>query len=98
MEGILNDIWGYDDMAETCIILSTLLPTENKQGAINRISINNDYRKLVKAYEADKCLYLAEMEQTGPGKNFISLEGDNWSDSPKVHPNVRRPRRLECGS
>lgn len=88
MDGILQDIWGYDDMGDTCVILSTLIPTEDSQGAINRITINSAYRRLVNDRSGDKCIYLADMEPTGEGSDFITLDGDYWADSPKVHPNV----------
>lgn len=96
MDGILQDIWNYDDMADTCIILSTLLPTENEVGAVNRIAINGVFRKMVKAYSGDKCIYLADMEPTGDGKDFMSLDGPYWSDNPKVHPNVSLQSLFLC--
>lgn len=88
MDDILQKIWGYDDMDETCVILSTLLPTTNENGAKNRIPINEDFRGLVADYKDDKCIYLADMEPEGEGKDFFSLDEDIWSDNPKVHPNV----------
>ena len=97
MEGILEDIWGYDDMENTCVILSTLIPTEDRQGSINRVSINSAYRRLVDDYNGDKCIYLADMEPTGDGKDFISLDGDYWADSPKVHPNVGGVKKIRVG-
>lgn len=88
MNDILEDVWSYDDMADTYVILSMVIPTEDAQGAINRIPINSAYRELVKDRGGDKCIYLADMEPTGEGKNFITLERDYWADSPRVHPNV----------
>lgn len=89
MEDIILDIW--KNMEDACIILSTLIATEAANGAINRIIINNDYRRLVRAYNGEKCIFLADMEpngEGGEGHDFISLDGPYWADSPKVHPNV----------
>ncbi len=87
-EGILTDIWGYAGMADTCIILSTLIPTEDPEGAINQITVNNHFRNLVNKYNGQKCIYVADMQPTGEGANFFPLDGAYWGDSPKVHPNV----------
>lgn len=87
MEGILTDIWDYPDSADTCIILSTLLPTTNPNGKVNRIPINEEYRKLVREYEDEKCIYLADMEPEGEGKDFLSVDEPIYADP--VHPNVR---------
>lgn len=88
MEEIINEIWGAADMADTCVILSTLLVTSHETGAANRGTINDQYRDLVRNYKDDKCIYLADMEPEGEGQSFISLDDDIWSDDPKIHPNV----------
>lgn len=87
MDDILQAIWNYDEaMKDTCIILSTLLPTTNANGKINRITMNNQYRKLVDDYKGERCIYLADMEPTGEGSDYISVDGPYWSDP--THPNV----------
>lgn len=91
MDGILTDIWNHEGTADTCIILSTLLPTTHPNGAEHRIPINDEYRKLVREHEEDKCIYLADMEPEGEGSDFLSTDEDFWDDDPKVHPNVGIP-------
>lgn len=89
MEEIIKDIWNYKDMADTYIILSTLLPIGDRAAAINRISINADYRRLVSQWDyAKKCIYLADMEPEGPGKDFFPLTDVYFVDDPMVHPTV----------
>lgn len=88
MEDILNDIWGYDDMSDTCIILSTLIPTDYEQGIVNRIAINKAYRKLVQDKKSSKCIYLADMEPSNSSSDFLNIDGPYWFDDPKIHPNV----------
>lgn len=91
MEAILTDIWGADGMEDTCVILSTLLPTTNAKGKKNRLGINDKYRNLVKAYAKKKCIYLADMETKGELADFFGLNKPLWADNPKVHPNVSDP-------
>lgn len=87
MNDILQAIWGHDEaMKHTCIILSTLLPTTEKLGRINRIPMNNDYRRLVDDHKGERCIYLADMEPTGEGSDYLSVDGPYWSDP--THPNV----------
>jgi hypothetical protein len=91
MEGMLNDIWNYEGMANTCVILSTLLPTTHRVGVLHRITINGQFRKLVTDYNRDhpgKSINLADMEPTGVGQTFFDINGPYWDDNPKVHPNV----------
>ncbi|KAM0330967.1 hypothetical protein ACHAQA_003924 [Verticillium albo-atrum] len=96
MEDIVNDIWNYNDMSNTCVMLSTLLPTDSAQGRVNRISINQAYRNLVRDKSgAGKCIYLADMEPSGPGADFLSLNGNYWADfNPKIHPNNEGHKRM----
>jgi hypothetical protein len=65
MERLLDDIWNAPDMNSTCVFLSTLLPTGDANGRVNRIPINNQYRLLVqkRAGQGD-CIFLAEMATT----------------------------------
>ena len=88
MTGILADIWEAPGMADTCIILSTLLPTTHGVGKEGRIPINEEYRRIVGEFENDKCIYLADMEPPGEGADFMGLDLPIWDDDPKIHPNV----------
>lgn len=88
MESVLDDMWAADGMADTCVMLSTLLPTTNTNGAANRATINGQYRSLVikKAGEG-KCIYMADMQPNG--QEWFDLAVDFHDDEvPKVHPNV----------
>lgn len=88
MESVLDDMWDADGMSDTCIMLSTLLPTTNKNGAANRAAINGQYRGLVtkKAGEG-RCIYMADMQPNG--QEWFDLEADFLPDEdPKVHPHV----------
>lgn len=78
MEDLVKEIWGAENMSDTCVILSTLLPTDHAQGALNRIGINQAYRSLVSDYRGSKCIYLADMEPQGEGKNFLGINEDIW--------------------
>ncbi|KAH8895341.1 hypothetical protein GQ53DRAFT_855657 [Thozetella sp. PMI_491] len=86
MLDVLNAIWGGTDMANTCIMLSTLLPTSDGTGSSTRPSINTQYRNLVtQLSKAGKCIYLADMAPGG-------VEWFTWDDfdpgeSVHVHPN-----------
>lgn len=100
MNSILQRIWTVDDgvMAKTCIILSTLLPTSDRKGMVNRITMNEQYRRLVRDHQDERCIYLADMEPPGEGADYISVNGDYWDDDPKVHPNVscHPGRNVDC--
>lgn len=89
MNDILNDLWAADGMADTCIILSTLIPTTNANGAANRDAINSQYRSLVTQRHAGdgKCIYLADMDPGGA--QWLQFDTDYLAtESPHVHPNV----------
>lgn len=94
MNAILNEIWGSPDMSQTCIILSTLLPTNHPTGRNTRISMNNDYRKLVqdRGVRDAKCIFIADMEPEGAGKNFMGINEPVWAadevGGTLIHPNV----------
>ncbi|OBT86293.1 hypothetical protein VE02_05585 [Pseudogymnoascus sp. 03VT05] len=91
MEIILNSIWGASEMAETCVILSTLPPTSNKVGERTRLVINQQYRDLVNKKNKDKCIWLADMEPNYEGKDFFDINAPIWSEDgvkdDKIHPN-----------
>lgn len=86
MESILDDIWGAEGMAETCIILSTLIPTTDETGIRNRPGINAQYRALVQRRAEDKCIYLADMAPNG--QELLTLNDMVSTENPHTHPNV----------
>lgn len=91
MGGIFDAIWNESGMRDTCIILSTLLPTSAREGTINRISINQGYRNLVRTrFGEGKCTYIADMEPPGEGSGFLGLNQPVWApnENPVIHPNV----------
>lgn len=91
MGSIVDRIWGYDGMSDTCVIVSTLLPTNHGEGRINRISMNQAYRNVVRDKANDgKCIYLADMEPPGEGSGFLGLDQPVWMDGETIHihPNV----------
>ena len=88
MNDILDALWQADGMSETCIFVSTLIPTDNANGAKNQGTINDQYRTLVltRAKEG-KCIFLADMWPQG--QQWFNLDKDYLAgETPKVHPNV----------
>jgi hypothetical protein len=102
MTDIVNSIWSFDGMADTCVVLSTLLHTDHSQGKVHRLSINNAYRNVVaNRAAAGKCIYLADAEPAGAGSTFMALDQNIYvpTENPKIHPTVRDPttrRTLPC--
>jgi hypothetical protein len=93
MEGLLNDIWSAPDMSSTCVFLSTILPTGNVNGRVNRIPMNDQYRRLVrKRASQGNCIYLAEMGSTTEGVEIFHDPEDfcapSYNNCDFVHPNV----------
>ncbi|KAM0544829.1 hypothetical protein ACHAPJ_011660 [Fusarium lateritium] len=87
MNDILDALWQADGMSETCIFVSTLIPTDNANGAKNQGTINDQYRTLVltRAKEG-KCIFLADMWPQG--QQWFNLDKDYLAgETPKVHPN-----------
>ncbi|KAH7390083.1 family 3 carbohydrate esterase [Cadophora sp. MPI-SDFR-AT-0126] len=75
MNDILNALWGADGMSNTCIMLSTLIPTNNANGMVNVPVINNQYRALVTQRAAEgKCIYLAEMWPNGDSAPWLLFD------------------------
>lgn len=72
--------------SETCIILSTLIPTTDESGIRNRPGINAQYRALVQRRARDKCIYLADMAPNG--QEFLTLNDMVSTENPHTHPNV----------
>ena len=95
MASILDKIWGSSGMSETCVIVSTLLPTNHGEGRINRISMNQAYRNVVRdKANSGKCVYLADMEPPGEGSGFLGLDQPVWmaGETIHIHPNVSEMR------
>ncbi|KAK0099309.1 hypothetical protein ONS96_008539 [Cadophora gregata f. sp. sojae] len=94
MNDILNALWNAEDMSSTCIMLSTLLPTTNGNGAGNRGSINQQYRDLVTRRAGEgKCIYLADMDPGG--QVWFNFQTDYMEgESPAVHPNDKGHRMM----
>ncbi|KAJ3542499.1 hypothetical protein NM208_g4052 [Fusarium decemcellulare] len=91
LNGILDDIWAADGMSETCVMLSTVLDSQDPTGSVVRLNINAQYRQLVKNRDAEgKCIYLADMDPPAPhpASGWIKTWDDyNQAESVKVHPN-----------
>lgn len=87
MNNVLNALWNADGMSSTCIMVSTLIPTTNANGAANRGNINNQYRALVKQRAGEgKCVYIADMDPNG--QVWLDLNTEYLAgEEPKVHPN-----------
>ncbi|KAK6069383.1 killer toxin subunits alpha beta [Seiridium cupressi] len=94
LRSLLNDMWAVPGMENTCIMLSTLIPTTNPTGAANRVTINEQYRSLAAdLFNAGKCVYLADMDPVGTiGAGWISTVDDMISDG--VHPNDSGHRKM----
>jgi hypothetical protein len=89
MGNILNALWTAPDMSKTCLMLSTLLPTENSTGKGNRDAINKQYRELVSTHNKTKCIYLADMDHTD-GRVWFNFDTDYMDGEQfSTHPNVR---------
>ncbi|KXH49449.1 hypothetical protein CSIM01_03737 [Colletotrichum simmondsii] len=103
MDDMLSDIWSSEDMGNACIVLSTLLDTSDEAGAVNRIFINQEYRRLVNDREADgRCIVLADMDPPeGPQHGWIQAKDakPEWADykpdeNPHTHPNDEGHRKM----
>ncbi|KAH7320726.1 hypothetical protein B0I35DRAFT_500940 [Stachybotrys elegans] len=94
MGKVLDALWGAQDMANTCIMLSTLIPTTHSTGVKTRPVINDAYRELVKQRaSAGKCIYLAEM---APGGSDWLVIPDDYSsaETTHIHPNDAGHRKM----
>lgn len=92
MEKLIDDIWGAPGMSNTCVFLSTLLPNKDSNGIGNRLTINDQFRRLVSRRAGDKCIYLAEMGSTKIPADEIFKSPDDFCapyfKCDDVHPNV----------
>ncbi|KPM44471.1 hypothetical protein AK830_g2091 [Neonectria ditissima] len=90
MNGILDDIWAADGMSKTCVMLSTVLDTNDPTGSTVRLNINAQYRVLVNNRIAEgKCIYLADMDPPAPhpASGWINTWDDyNADEVIHVHP------------
>ena len=86
LNDILNDLWAAAGMADTCIMVSTLIPTTDSTGSVNRLTINQKYRDVVTQRSGEgRCVYLAEMEL-----DWWDFNADfDPSEAVHIHPNVR---------
>lgn len=95
MNNILNALWNATDMSDMCIMLSTLIPTTNANGAKNRAAINSQYRSLVTTRSNEgKCIYLADMDLANEKVWFDFNTDYSAGESPAVHPNVSNSQYL----
>lgn len=63
MESLINDLWAAEDMADTVIVLSTVLPTTDATGATNRVSVNSQYKALIQTLQSEgRPIVLADMD------------------------------------
>lgn len=90
MDDVLNALWNADGMSDTCIILSTLIPSNNPAGIVNIPLINAQYRNLITTRASEgKCIYLAEMWPNGDSDQWFQFDTDYLTtEDPHVHPNV----------
>jgi hypothetical protein len=56
MEAALMDMWAADGMANSYIVLSTLIPTTIPNGMLYHESINAQYRALVSSLAGEHCI------------------------------------------
>jgi hypothetical protein len=92
MGTLLDTIWQAKEMSNTCIILSTLIPSSRDNGKKHNPTINTFYRELADELKSEHCIYLAEMDSpTGDAKGWISAD-DMQSDG--VHPNNEGHRKM----
>ncbi|KAJ0379588.1 hypothetical protein COL26b_002096 [Colletotrichum chrysophilum] len=76
-------------------MLSTILPTADATGALNRITANQQYRLLAEQLAASgKCIYMADMDPDEPNiaHNWIALEADIGGDG--IHPNDQGHKKM----
>ncbi|GAB1210904.1 hypothetical protein ATERTT37_000014 [Aspergillus terreus] len=88
MRSLIETLIGAPDMANTLIVLSTLIPSGSTTLEANRPSVNAQFRELVlDMREAQNVsIVLADMDPPAPspGKNWIAYP-DNFADN--KHPN-----------
>ena len=93
MKAMINDILKDDDSRNATIVLSTLIPSNNKKITANLPKVNRQYRNLVTSMRKDGVrIVLAEMNPEGEGgedrlswpKDYIGKGKDKADDT---HPN-----------
>ncbi|KAH8886185.1 family 3 carbohydrate esterase, partial [Thozetella sp. PMI_491] len=76
MNDVLNALWNADGMADTCIMLSALIPTTNSNGQANRATINSQYSALASQRAGEgKCIYFADMDLPS-GVQWLQFDTD----------------------
>lgn len=84
-------MWNSPGMGNTCIFLSTLLPSHKPHCEVNRLEINEQYRALAEEFADTKCIYLADMDPVpGPFNGWI--RPDISQDG--IHPNNEGHRKM----
>ncbi|KAL6231701.1 hypothetical protein BDW75DRAFT_233408 [Aspergillus navahoensis] len=87
MRSLIESLVGAEDMAETVIVLSTLLPSLDRNTSINTPSVNAQYRDLVTTMRKEgTSIILADMnpEEGQPAHGWIA-HPDDFGDV--THPN-----------
>ncbi|KAJ5496833.1 hypothetical protein N7463_008820 [Penicillium fimorum] len=93
MMSLIKYLVGSEDMNDTLIVLSTLIPSTQKLIAAHRGEVNRQYRDLVKSMKGDGVnIVLADMDPPAPdaANGWISWPGDFTSENGDVddtHPN-----------
>ncbi|KAJ5817786.1 hypothetical protein N7447_007794 [Penicillium robsamsonii] len=95
MEHMIKNLVGSEDMNDTLIVLSTLIPSTQKLVAAHRDEVNKQYRDLVKSMQQNGVnIVLADMDPPAPNvaNGWISWPEDFTSENGAVddtHPNDR---------
>lgn len=96
LDDILELAWSSVNMAKTCFIISTLLPTTHSTGMLYRTNINRQFRALVSTRRAEgRCIYLADMDPNDDGYGYITKADMKEGENPSIHPNVSQWREHE---
>lgn len=93
MRSLIESILNAEGMRQTVIVLSTLIPSQERPIEKNRMSVNRQYRDLVVAMRNEGVsIFLADMdpEEPSPGHGWIKYPEDykNGNNPPDpTHPN-----------
>ncbi|KKK12395.1 hypothetical protein ARAM_002323 [Aspergillus rambellii] len=93
MEELIHALIHATDMQQTAIVLATLLPSGNENIVKNRLSVNDQYRELVKALRKKNgiSIVLADMDPPPPNgaHGWISYPTDFTAGgkTDEIHPN-----------
>lgn len=93
MRSLIESLINAPDMKDTLIVLSTLIPSEQKETKENRPAVNEQYRNLVTTMRGEGVsIVLADMDPPAPdaGNGWISYPDDFTGEDGVVddtHPN-----------